>query len=204
MYLFNFVMDDTQILISIDDERAKSISEVISNKTCKQILNYLSENEGTVSDVSNALKIPINTVDYNIKKLVKAELIEKKSFFWSVKGKKMPVYSVSNKRIIISPKSKSFAGCLKYLIAFLVTGFFAFVLKFFDFGKEKVGMVNDDGFGVMSIETFEKSTDVATKTGEVVFSGYLGMEVWLWFLFGAWFTILLFFIISLFSERREN
>ena len=48
----------------------------------------------------------MNTLDYNLKKLIGAGLIEKtSSFFWSVKGKKIPTYRLANKKIIISTKN---------------------------------------------------------------------------------------------------
>ena len=65
-------MAEKYLTLDLDDERMSNIAEILSNKTCKKILNWLSENEGSVSKVSENLKIPLNTVDYNIKKLLKA------------------------------------------------------------------------------------------------------------------------------------
>ena len=197
-------MDETNILIPIDDERAKYISEVISNKTCKKILNYLTYNKATVSDIANELDMPINTVDYNIKKLIKADLIEKESHWWSTRGKKMPVYKVSNKTIIISPKSKGFINYSKYLVAFLITGFIAFILKIISPERQEVAQeLADDMPGILTTETIERTTEVVNRTADVAFSGSLNMDIWAWFLFGAWFAILLFFIINLFSKSSK-
>lgn len=98
-------MSEKYFNIDIDDPRASAIAEVMSNKTAKKILSIIAEKELTESDIASELDIPLNTVGYNIDKLLKAGLIEKsKSFFWSVKGKKMPTYKLSNKKILISPK----------------------------------------------------------------------------------------------------
>jgi len=70
-------MDEKSILINLGDEKAKWISEVIGNKSCNKILDLLAEKNLTVSDISHKLKMPINTVDYNVKKLVKAGLMMK-------------------------------------------------------------------------------------------------------------------------------
>src|SRR3989344_8660257 len=97
------------IIISLDDDSSKSLSEVLSNDTCKRILSFLADNEEvTESDIANKLKIPLNTVNYNMKKLLDSKLVDEAAhFFWSKKGKKIRVYRLSNKSILISPRSKS-------------------------------------------------------------------------------------------------
>lgn len=98
---------DKFILINMDDERSKKVAEVLGNKTCKKILDYLTDNSNkSEEDISKNLKIPINTVEYNLKKLLKTGLIEKsKKFFWSKRGKKIDLYNPAKKHIIISPRN---------------------------------------------------------------------------------------------------
>ena len=101
-------MSNKFLMFNLDDDKAKSLGEVISNPTSKKIVNFLAENEASESDIAKALKIPANTVNYNVKRLVDAGLIEPtKKFFWSSKGKKVLSYKVANKLIVISPKTKS-------------------------------------------------------------------------------------------------
>jgi DNA-binding transcriptional ArsR family regulator len=119
----------------MDDERIKNLAGVLGNKTCENIIDYLEKNdEASASDISEALKLPLNTVDYNIKKLVESGVVEKKKkFFWSVKGKKIVTYGLSNKSIVISPKGSSVASKMKSIvpgilgvgIATALVGFFA-------------------------------------------------------------------------------
>ena len=82
--------DEKYVLVSLGDERAKEIAEAIGNKTSKKILDLLSDKEMSESEISRELKIPLNTADYNVKKLVKAGLIEEKKHFFSSKGKRIP------------------------------------------------------------------------------------------------------------------
>ena len=97
--------NDKYINYDIDDPRSGAIAEVMANKTCKKILGLIAERELTASEIAGELGLPLNTTGYNIEKLLRAELIEEtKGFFWSVKGKKMPKYKVSNKKIVISPR----------------------------------------------------------------------------------------------------
>ncbi len=98
-------MSDKYLNIDLYDSRTEAIAEVMTNKTCKKILDMLAEGEMSESEIASAMNIPLNTVGYNIKKLLSAGLIEKtKDVFWSVKGKRIPRYKLANKKIIISPK----------------------------------------------------------------------------------------------------
>ncbi len=113
-------------MIGLDDERSKEIAEVIGNRTCKKIVVYLAEvKNASEKDISDKLEIPINTVEYNLNKLMKAGMIEKtKHFFWSVKGKKIDMYRLSNKKIVISPKSKPNMVQLKSVIPVILISVF--------------------------------------------------------------------------------
>src|SRR3989338_7421671 len=94
------------IMFDIDDPRSAKIAEVMSNKAAKKILGLLAEGEKSASDISNELAMPLNTVSYNLKNLVEAGLVDKsKRMFWSSRGKRMEIYKLANKKIIISPKS---------------------------------------------------------------------------------------------------
>jgi DNA-binding transcriptional ArsR family regulator len=184
-------MSEKSVLVSLGDERLKEISEVISNKTCNKILDFLSEKEATVSDISKELNIPINTTDYNIKKLIKAGLIEKKSHFWSVKGKKMPSYTISNKRIIISPKKSKSVTSL--ILALGLTGFIALLIRQFSQIKTQNEEVRlTQSFDAVAPKIVELSSESAIS----------GLASWEWFLIGAWLAIVFFFIISSIIERR--
>jgi len=114
--------DDKFILMGLDDEKSGHIAEVLKNKTCKKILNFLAERrEASEKDISDGLKIPINTAEYNLKKLIKSGFVDKtKNFFWSVKGKKIPMYKLARKHIIISPSKKPNLNYIKSILPAIV------------------------------------------------------------------------------------
>ncbi|MBT3416800.1 helix-turn-helix domain-containing protein [Candidatus Woesearchaeota archaeon] len=96
--------ENTFMLVSMKD--SKSVADALSNKTAQKILKYLTENkESTESELAEKLEIPLPTVHYNIKQLRNAKLIKSKEFFWSKKGKKMKIFTIAKKFIIISPDS---------------------------------------------------------------------------------------------------
>ncbi|MEM4702932.1 MAG: helix-turn-helix domain-containing protein [Candidatus Pacearchaeota archaeon] len=110
-------MTEKYLLFSLEDEKAKKLGEVVSSKTCKKIVNLLAEKEASEQGIARELKIPISTVEYNLKKLLDAGIIEKsKNFFYSIKGKKIDMYKVVNKLIVIAPKKTSIYSKIKNIV----------------------------------------------------------------------------------------
>jgi len=200
------------ILVSLDDEKSKAISEVLGSSTCKKIISYLTETkEASQKDLSDALKIPMNTVEYNIKKLLDSGFIQKRTnFFWSKKGKKIIMYELSNKSIVISHKKFPSEKIKSILPAFILTAAGTFAL----WAYEKISSVSVTPERVLS-----NSYDaVATKAQELAgtSSGGAGSitasvspsdlitsssytPLWLWFLIGGLISI---FVISLVNWRK--
>ncbi len=98
-------MDDKFILMGLNDEKSRKVAQILKSETSKKILDFLGDvKEASETDISKELKVPLNTVEYNLKKLVDAGLVKKtNTFFWSRKGKKIPMYAITKKHIIISP-----------------------------------------------------------------------------------------------------
>ena len=93
-------------MVDLDDPRTSKIAESLGSDSCKKILEALSDKDMSETDLSEKLGMPLNTVGYNLNKLVDSGLVEKaKEFFWSVKGRKIKMYTLSNKKIVISPKT---------------------------------------------------------------------------------------------------
>lgn len=97
-------MTRTSVLFDLADPQSTVVAEVLTNTTCKRILAVLAEHEMSVSELVEKMHLPVSTVDYTVKKLHRAGFIEQADFLWSVKGKKVPSYKVSDKRIIIAPR----------------------------------------------------------------------------------------------------
>ncbi len=189
-------MNEKHILVSLGDSRVRQIGEIIGNKTCNRILDFLVGESGSVSDISNKLNIPLNTVDYNVKKLIGAGLIEKSAHWWSVKGKKIPVYKISNRKIIISPKK--FVGKIFIWVTGL-TGLVALSLR--QFTRPIESAVKDGGLLMSNFDSVAPMREV----GHLSFLSVLSsISPWAWFLFGAWFAVVLFFVITLYNERRRK
>src|SRR3989344_665255 len=93
------------LLLSMEDTKIKTVSNVISNESCRKILDYLADKESSESEISEKLKLPISTVHYNLQQLMEAGLVSADEFHYSKKGKEISHYKLANKYIIIAPKS---------------------------------------------------------------------------------------------------
>ena len=143
---------DKSISIDLGDPRTSKVAEALSNKTCVKILDLLALEELTASDISNRLNIPLNTTGYNLEKLIATGLVEKSSnFFWSVKGKKTPVYKVANRKIIISPKKLM----NKIMPLLLVAGVLAIIAASFVLNDSQQNVYSGSG-NLESFDSYEE------------------------------------------------
>jgi DNA-binding Lrp family transcriptional regulator len=203
-------MDENHfMLISLEDSKSKSISEVLGSKTCKKIIGYLSERkEASQKDLSDALSIPMNTLDYNIKKLLDSGFIQKrKNFFWSKKGKKIVMYELSNKSIVISPKKSSSQKFKAILPAFILTAAGTFAVWTYE--KIRYSMyalphsISNSASGASDILLSKGTETVSAPAATGVALDYFSNSaiphttlIWPWFLAGALLTILIISIVN--------
>jgi len=136
------------VLVSLQENKAKELAKVISNESCRKILDYLAENnDATETGLSEKLLLPISTVHYNLKHLLAGGLITADEFHYSEKGKEVNHYKLANKYIIIAPKTtygikEKLKSILPIgLIAVVTAGFIQLYLKYMNkvaFGAMKV------------------------------------------------------------------
>ena len=186
-------------MVDLEDPRTGKIADAISNNTCKKILAVLSEKELSEGDISKELDIPLNTVGYNIKKLVEASLIEKsKQFFWSAKGKRIPVYKISNKRIIISPKSM-IRGIIP---AVIISGFITLGIGLWNSATQRTAQAASTlQKGITNISATAEAGAMAKESAGEISAAIISSNAWLWFLTGALTALFIFLIWNWFRKK---
>jgi DNA-binding transcriptional ArsR family regulator len=142
------------LLVSLKENKAKELAQVISNDSCRKILDFLGEKEdATETELAQKLNIPISTVHYNLKHLIKAGIITVDEFHYSEKGKEVNHYKLANKYIIIAPKTtygikEKLKSVLPVaLLALIGTSFIHFYTKYFKpaaFGMKAAAPVMKD------------------------------------------------------------
>lgn len=200
------------MLISLDDSKSKAISEVLGSKTCKKIIAYLSERkEASQKDLSDALDIPMNTLDYNIKKLLESGFIQKKKeFFWSKKGKKIIMYELSNKSIIISPKNSNSQKIKSIIPAFILTAAGTFAIWTYEKIKYAANYSKDNLINPAIDYAERNSQEILLKGADAAYSTTTSSDytsltasaptlIWPWFLIGS---LLAIFILSVINWKK--
>ncbi len=180
-------------MFDLDDPKISNLADVITNKTSKKILDFLSENEASESEIANKLSLPANTVNYNIKKLLEAGLVEKtRDFLWSVKGKKIYKYKLANKKIIISPKfSRVFANTKQILATLGISAIATYALRaYYDNNLIETSKRLTQEYSLADAgSALEVSSVAASQVSHIP-------EIWPWFLAGAVFALVIYFLIG--------
>ncbi len=197
-------MTKSYVMIDVNDPRMADLADVISNKTCKKILNLLAEREMNESEIAKEIDAPLNTVNYNMKKISSAGLVEKiDKVLWSEKGKRINLYKLSNKKIVISPK-ESFRGILS---ALGITALAAVGIKIFSSTSGNVDSVGveryavDSGAAESSGFAAEKSvaivSDSMPSVAGTLTDSFVNLSYsWAWFFLGALIALLVLMILN--------
>lgn len=181
-------MVEKSVMLDLHDPRAGEIAEALTNPSCKKVLLVLAEQEMSESELSRRLEMPMNTIGYTVKKLRACGLIEQTPrVLWSVKGKRVLRYRVSNQHIVISPRSR-LRGVVPAILASvaLAVGIKVWSNASADTAVASLAYTNTQ----VPMMAVEKSADVAPAFVRVA-SGMNG-DVWLWFLGGAVVCMLVF------------
>lgn len=190
-------MEEKFLLVSLEEEKAKKVAEIISNKTARKILDFLTERkEASESEMAKALKVPISTVHYNTQNLLNCDLIESKEFKWSEKGKEIDIYRIAKKYIVIAPKSMTgLQDRLRSILpSILVTAAGSLAVYWYTKPQEVI----TEALPMATQKIAEDAPMTLTQAAPSITS-VLNPAVW--FLMGAWIAIL---ILILYSWRSRD
>jgi DNA-binding transcriptional ArsR family regulator len=105
-------MPDGVIILEPGDEKAQKIAKAISSRTAGEILQLLKDGGHASTQIAEALKIPITTVQYHLENLVDAGIITIVEKRWSQKGREVKVYGLRDKMLIVVPHGGDLKGIL--------------------------------------------------------------------------------------------
>lgn len=196
--------EETFLLVSLEQNKAKKLAQVISNDTCRMLLDFLAKKDATETELAEKLKMPISTVHYNLQNLLEAGLVKAEEFHYSEKGKEVNHYSITNKFIIIAPKSTEGVKVkIKRVlpIVLLVAGATAlvqFLSKYFyqPIYAQAPAAVREAVVGAGADTVLAE----AAKAPEI-FPVISQTSLALWFLYGALFSLIAFIAWEWVKER---
>ncbi|RJQ17277.1 ArsR family transcriptional regulator [Candidatus Woesearchaeota archaeon] len=183
--------EESFMLVSLEESKAKQLAQVISNDTSRKILDFLAKKEASETEISKALNVPLSTIHYNLQQLQTANLVKVEEFHYSKKGKEINHYKLSNKLIIIAPKETfGLREALKKILPITIL----------TLGAAAIIHVVQQAKPVM----FAAKADFAAENtlAMVQAAPEAGLPFSLWFLFGALFVIALYLLFALIKPKQ--
>jgi DNA-binding transcriptional ArsR family regulator len=155
------------MLVSLKEDKAKKLAQVMSNPTCTRILEYLAGKDATESQIAKDLKIPLSTVHYNLQQLREAKLVIVDEFHYSEKGREVNHYKLANKYIIIAPQEDSsfVAHLKKYLPVVVIVAGFSVAIKLLQFTTGTTEQVAEPAL-MMAKTAPEAGSEIARETAD--------------------------------------
>jgi len=133
-------MADNVVILEPGDERAQKISKAMASQTASDILQLLAENQKSLTEITDRLAIPLTTAKYHIENLLEAGLITVAETKYSVKGREIKIYAITNQLLIVAPRQSNVRSLLlKYASLFCIVILGALVLSLTSPLLENVG-----------------------------------------------------------------
>ena len=189
------------LLVSLQEDKAKKLAQVVSNESCRKILDYLTDKEATETALAEKLQLPLSTVHYNLKQLVDAGLVSADEFHYSKKGKEITHYKLANKYIIIAPKSTfGIKEKLKSILpAALIVAAIGFVIqllsRFIISPQPESAMVQKAAIEAMPQETLAAPVQ---QPASMLSTTYL------WFIAGIILTIAIYLLFEYLKYKKSQ
>jgi len=122
-------MADNVVLLEPGDERAHKIAKAMSSQTASDILQLLAESPQSLTGITERLAIPLTTAKYHTENLLDAGLILVSETKYSVKGREIKIYSLTNQLLIVAPRQSNVRSLLlKYTSLFGIVVFGSLVI----------------------------------------------------------------------------
>ncbi|MFA5332080.1 MAG: winged helix-turn-helix domain-containing protein [Methanoregula sp.] len=114
-------MSEKVMVLEPGDEQARKIAKAMGNPTAGEILSFLSAGQKSLSEIAEHLAQPITTVRYHTENLLDAGLIVISETKYSVKGREVRMYSLTDRLLIVAPKQSSIRSLIvKYASLFVI------------------------------------------------------------------------------------
>jgi DNA-binding transcriptional ArsR family regulator len=158
-------MADNVVILEPGDERAQKISKAMASQTASDILQLLAEGQKSLTEITDRLDIPLTTAKYHIENLLEAGLITVTETKYSVKGREIKIYAVTNQLLIVAPRQSNVRSLLlKYASLFGIVLFGSLVIAMLSpiFGQGIMAGSMDGATRVAAQESAVSSANAVT------------------------------------------
>jgi DNA-binding transcriptional ArsR family regulator len=112
-------MTEKILFLEPGDEQAQKIAKAMGSQAASDILQHLADGPASLTDITERLSLPMNTAKYHVENLLDAGLISIAETKYSVKGREVKVYSLTNQLLVVAPRQSTMRSLiLKYASLF--------------------------------------------------------------------------------------
>ena len=105
-------MTENVVVLEPGDERAQKIAKAMGSQTASDILTLLATGAKSLTDITEQLRIPLTTAKYHAENLLDAGLITISETKYSVKGREVKMYALTDQLLIVAPKQTNVRSLL--------------------------------------------------------------------------------------------
>jgi DNA-binding transcriptional ArsR family regulator len=95
-------MAEKVVILQPGDEQAQKVAKAIASPTAGEILRMLAETPMSLTAITETLTLPLTTTKYHIENLLDAGLIVVSGTKYSVKGREVKMYSLTDQLVIVA------------------------------------------------------------------------------------------------------
>jgi DNA-binding transcriptional ArsR family regulator len=125
-------MAEKILFLEPGDERAQKIAKAMGSQTASDILQLLADGPISLTDITERLSVPMNTAKYHVENLLEAGLLSVDQTKYSVKGREVKLYALTNQLLIVAPRQSTMRSLiLKYASLFGIVVFGTIIIAAF-------------------------------------------------------------------------
>lgn len=200
-------MADNVVILEPGDERAQKIAKAMASQTATDILRLLADSQKSMTEITEKLAIPLTTAKYHFENLLDAGLISVADTKYSVKGREIKIYSLSNQLLIVAPRQANMRSLLlKYASLFAVVIFGSMAVALLSPVLLTGGsMVSNDAFAPAAVQreagaiASKATTELATQPSSAAFP-----EMAFAFLLGGLLVIIVLLVYEAYLWKKRN
>lgn len=97
-------MAENVLVLEPGDERAQKIAKAMASSLAGDILQFLADGPKSLTAITEKLQIPMNTAKYHVENLLDAGVIAVADTKYSIKGREVKLYSLTDQLLIVAPR----------------------------------------------------------------------------------------------------
>lgn len=110
-------------VVDVDDDDAGELISALSSETARKLLATLHEEPATTSELADELDTSLQNVQYHLRNLSDADLVDVVDTAYSEKGREMDVYAAADEPLVLFSGGSTSSGGIRTALKRLLGGY---------------------------------------------------------------------------------